>query len=105
VPRTRRPHAMALPRSLNGVGWTLTIYVTATHWVLPSTFQMEWGFKPERFEALAKELRHIAKQLIHPENVASIVKQAKQLEAKAAQMRQAGTTVQAAQSSPRRAEA
>jgi hypothetical protein len=42
--------------------------------------------RPERYEAMAKELRQIARRLVHPENIAAITREAEQLEGKAAQM-------------------
>jgi hypothetical protein len=42
--------------------------------------------RPERYEAMAKELRQIAQRLLHPENIAAITRRAEQLDVKAAQM-------------------
>jgi hypothetical protein len=47
----------------------------------------ESRFTPDRCEAMARELRQIAQRLVCPENVAGIMLRARQLEAKAAQLR------------------
>jgi len=47
----------------------------------------ERKFTPKFYETKAKELRGLAKQMTHAVNVAMLVKQAEQLEAKAADMR------------------
>jgi hypothetical protein len=62
-------------------------YVIAISGVLASIRMMgENRCSPERYEAMAKELRQIAKRLVHPENIAAITRQAEQLEVKAVQM-------------------
>jgi hypothetical protein len=48
----------------------------------------ERKFPPKYYEMKAKELRGLAKQMTHAVNATMLVKQAEQLEAKAAEMRQ-----------------
>ena len=48
----------------------------------------ESRYTPDRCEAMAREFRRLAQRLVDPENAAGIMRRARQLEAKAQQMRE-----------------